>query len=91
MCLCGFYSIYLLTINAVIVAGCLTTPISEESHLKPKPKVEIGGRPIGWHNPKIFTAYVTNEFVVCCSYKGYLIKVYFANYFSYLSDVTFYI
>ncbi|MDW3094157.1 MAG: glucose-1-phosphate cytidylyltransferase [Gammaproteobacteria bacterium] len=75
--------------KAVILAGGFGTRISEESHLKPKPMIEIGGRPILWHIMKIYGAYGINEFVICCGYKGYLIKEYFANYFLHMSDVTF--
>lgn len=75
--------------KAVILAGGLGTRISEETHLKPKPMIEIGGKPILWHIMKIYSAYDINEFVVCCGYKGYLIKEYFANYFLHMSDVTF--
>ena len=75
--------------KAVILAGGLGTRLSEETVLKPKPMVEIGGRPILWHIMKIYSAHGVNEFVVCCGYKGYLIKEYFANYFLYMSDVTF--
>jgi glucose-1-phosphate cytidylyltransferase len=75
--------------KAVILAGGLGTRISEETHLKPKPMIEIGGRPILWHIMKIFSAYDINEFIVCCGYKGYVIKEYFANYFLHMSDVTF--
>ena len=75
--------------KAVILAGGLGTRISEETHLKPKPMVEIGGRPILWHILKIFSAHGINEFVICCGYKGYVIKEYFANYFLHMSDVTF--
>lgn len=75
--------------KAVILAGGLGTRISEETHLKPKPMVEIGGRPILWHIMKIYSAYGVNDFVICCGYKGYLIKEYFANYFLHMSDVTF--
>ena len=74
--------------KAVILAGGLGTRISEETHLKPKPMVEIGGRPVIWHILKIFSAYGINEFVICCGYKGYVIKEYFANYFLHMSDVT---
>ena len=74
---------------AVILAGGLGTRISEETHLKPKPMVEIGGRPILWHILKIYSAHGVNEFIICCGYKGYLIKEYFANYFLHMSDVTF--
>jgi len=75
--------------KAVILAGGLGTRISEETHLKPKPLIEIGGRPILWHIMKNYSAYGVNEFVICCGYKGYLIKEYFANYFLHMSDVTF--
>ncbi|TAJ82278.1 MAG: glucose-1-phosphate cytidylyltransferase [Gallionellaceae bacterium] len=75
--------------KAVILAGGLGTRISEESHLKPKPMVEIGGKPILWHIMKIYSAHGINDFVVCCGYKGYVIKEYFANYFLHMSDVTF--
>jgi glucose-1-phosphate cytidylyltransferase len=75
--------------KAVILAGGLGTRISEETHLKPKPMVEIGGRPILWHILKIYSSHGINEFVICCGYKGYLIKEYFANYFLHMSDVTF--
>ena len=75
--------------KAVILAGGLGTRISEETHLKPKPMVEIGGRPILWHILKIFSEHGVNEFVICCGYKGYIIKEYFADYFLHMSDVTF--
>lgn len=75
--------------KAVILAGGLGTRISEETHLKPKPMIEIGGKPILWHIMKIYSAHGVNEFVVCCGYKGYFIKEYFANYFLHMSDVTF--
>src|SRR5688572_8312085 len=75
--------------KAVILAGGLGTRISEESHLKPKPMIEIGGKPILWHIMKIYSHYGINDFVICCGYKGYVIKEYFANYFLYMSDVTF--
>jgi glucose-1-phosphate cytidylyltransferase len=73
----------------VILAGGLGTCISQETHLKPKPMVEIGGRPILWHILKIYSSFWINEFVICCGYKGYVIKEYFANYFLRMSDVTF--
>lgn len=73
----------------VILAGGLGTRISEESHLKPKPMLEIGGRPLLWHIMKIYSHYGLNDFVICCGYKSYVIKEYFANYFLHLSDVTF--
>ena len=75
--------------KAVILAGGLGTRISEETHLKPKPMIEIGGKPILWHIMKIYSAHNINDFVICCGYKGYLIKEYFANYFLHTSDVTF--
>jgi glucose-1-phosphate cytidylyltransferase len=75
--------------KAVILAGGLGTRISEETHLKPKPMIEIGGKPILWHIMKLYSAHGVNEFVICCGYKGYLIKEYFANYFLHMSDVTF--
>jgi glucose-1-phosphate cytidylyltransferase len=76
-------------VKAVILAGGLGTRISEETHLKPKPMVEIGGRPILWHIMKTYSAHGINDFVICCGYKGYLIKEYFANYLLHMSDVTF--
>ncbi|MFO1449142.1 MAG: glucose-1-phosphate cytidylyltransferase [Opitutaceae bacterium] len=75
--------------KAVILAGGLGTRISEETNLKPKPMVEIGGRPILWHVMKIFSAYGINDFIICAGYKSYVIKEYFANYFLHMSDVTF--
>ncbi|SEC59044.1 glucose-1-phosphate cytidylyltransferase [Terriglobus roseus] len=75
--------------KAVILAGGLGTRLSEETGLRPKPMVEIGGRPILWHIMKIYSHYGINEFIVCCGYKGYVIKEYFANYFLHMSDVTF--
>lgn len=74
---------------AVILAGGLGTRISEETHLRPKPMLEIGGNPILWHIMKSYSAHGVNNFVICCGYKGYLIKEYFANYFLHMSDVTF--
>jgi len=76
-------------VKAVILAGGIGTRISEESQLKPKPMIEIGGRPILWHIMKIYSAHNINDFVICCGYKGYMIKEYFANYFLHMSDVTF--
>jgi len=76
-------------VKVVILAGGLGSRISEESQLKPKPMIEIGGRPILWHIMKIYSSYNIHEFVVCCGYKGYMIKEYFANYFLHMSDVTF--
>ncbi len=75
--------------KAVILAGGLGTRISEESISRPKPMIEIGGKPILWHIMKIYSHYGINEFIVCCGYKGYVIKEYFANYFLHMSDVTF--
>ena len=74
--------------KAVILAGGLGTRISEESHLKPKPMIEIGGFPVLWHIMKIYDAHGIRDFVICCGYKGYLIKEYFANYFLHTSDIT---
>jgi glucose-1-phosphate cytidylyltransferase len=75
--------------KAVILAGGLGTRLSEETHLRPKPMIEIGGRPILWHIMKIYSAHGLNDFVICCGYKGYMIKEYFANYFLHVSDITF--
>jgi glucose-1-phosphate cytidylyltransferase len=75
--------------KAVILAGGLGSRISEESHLRPKPMIEIGGMPILWHIMKIYSAYGINDFIICLGYKGYVIKEYFANYFLHMSDVTF--
>ena len=75
--------------KAVILAGGLGTRISEETHLRPKPMVEVGGKPILWHIMKMYSAHHVTEFVICCGYKGYVIKEYFANYFLHMSDVTF--
>lgn len=74
--------------KVVILAGGLGTRLSEETDLKPKPMVEIGGKPILWHIMKIYSAYGFNEFIICCGYKGYIIKEYFANYFLHQADVT---
>lgn len=74
--------------KAVILAGGFGTRLSEETHIKPKPMVEIGGFPILWHVMKIYSAYGINDFIVCCGYKGYVIKEYFSNYFLHMSDVT---
>jgi glucose-1-phosphate cytidylyltransferase len=76
-------------VKAVILAGGLGTRISEETHLRPKPMVEVGGKPILWHIMKIYSSYGINEFIICLGYKGYIIKEYFANYFLHSSDVTF--
>ena len=75
--------------KAVILAGGLGTRLSEETTIKPKPMVEIGGKPILWHIMKIYSHYGLNEFIICCGYKGYVIKEFFANYFLHTSDVTF--
>jgi glucose-1-phosphate cytidylyltransferase len=75
--------------KAIILAGGLGTRISEESHLKPKPMIEIGGKPVLWHVMKIYSHFGINDFVICLGYKGYVIKEYFANYFLHMSDVTF--
>ena len=75
--------------KAVILAGGLGTRISEETHLKPKPMIEIGGMPILWHLMKIYSSHGINDFIICCGFKGYVIKEYFANYFLHMSDVTF--
>jgi glucose-1-phosphate cytidylyltransferase len=75
--------------KAVILAGGLGTRISEETHLRPKPMVEIGGKPILWHIMKLYSAHGIDEFIICCGYKGYIIKEYFANYFLHTSDVSF--
>lgn len=75
--------------KAVILAGGLGTRISEETSVKPKPMIEIGGKPILWHIMKNYSKYGINDFIICCGYKGYVIKEYFANYFLHMSDVTF--
>jgi len=75
--------------KVVILAGGLGTRISEETHLKPKPMIEVGGKPILWHIMKHYSFHGLNSFIICCGYKGYLIKEYFANYFLHMSDVTF--
>ncbi len=75
--------------KVVILAGGFGTRISEESHLKPKPMIEIGGRPVLWHIMKIYSHYGFHEFIICLGYKGYIIKEYFSNYFLHMSDVTF--
>jgi glucose-1-phosphate cytidylyltransferase len=75
--------------KAVILAGGLGTRISEETHLKPKPMIEIGGKPVLWHIMKLYSSHGVNDFIICCGYKGYIIKEYFANYFLHMSDVTF--
>jgi len=75
--------------KAIILAGGYGTRISEETHLKPKPMIEIGGKPVLWHIMKIYSFYGINEFIICLGYKGYVIKEYFSNYFLHTSDVTF--
>jgi glucose-1-phosphate cytidylyltransferase len=75
--------------KAVILAGGLGTRISEETHLRPKPMIEIGGHPILWHIMKTYASHGVTDFIICCGYKGYIIKEYFANYFLHMSDVTF--
>ena len=75
--------------KVVILAGGLGTRISEETHLKPKPMIEIGGKPILWHIMKMYSAHGINDFIICCGYKGYVTKEYFANYFLHMSDITF--
>ena len=75
--------------KAVILAGGLGTRISEESSSRPKPMIEIGGRPIIWHIMKTYSFYGINEFIICCGYKGYVIKEYFSNYFLHMSDITY--
>lgn len=75
--------------KVVILAGGLGTRISEESEFRPKPMIEVGGRPILWHIMKIYSAHGINDFVICCGYKGYVIKEYFSNYFLHMADVTF--
>ena len=75
--------------KAVILAGGLGTRLSEETVSKPKPMVEVGGKPILWHILKTYSHYGFNDFIICCGYKGYVIKEYFANYFLHQSDVTF--
>ena len=75
--------------KSVILAGGLGTRISEETHLKPKPMIEIGGKPVIWHIMKMYSYHGINDFIICCGYKGYVIKEYFANYFLHMSDITF--
>ena len=81
----------IVSMKAVILAGGFGTRLSEETHLKPKPMVEIGGKPILWHILKIYSSYGINNFIICLGYKGYVIKEYFANYFLHNSDVTFHV
>ena len=81
--------LFLVGMKAVFLAGGLGTRLSEETHLKPKPMVEIGGRPVLWHIMKLYSEYGINEFIICAGYRGYVIKEYFANYFLHMSDVTF--
>jgi glucose-1-phosphate cytidylyltransferase len=76
-------------LKAVILAGGLGTRISEETSVKPKPMIEIGGKPILWHLMKIYSSHGINDFIICCGYRGYVIKEYFANYFLHMADVTF--
>jgi glucose-1-phosphate cytidylyltransferase len=76
-------------VKVVTLAGGFGTRISEETHLKPKPMIEVGGKPILWHILKIYSHYGIHDFIICCGYKGYVIKEYFANYFLHTSDVTF--
>ena len=76
-------------LKAIILAGGLGTRLAEETDIKPKPMIEIGQRPILWHIMKIYSAYGINDFIICCGYKGYVIKEYFANYFLHMSDITF--
>ncbi|GAA0018148.1 glucose-1-phosphate cytidylyltransferase [Bradyrhizobium diazoefficiens] len=78
-----------MSMKAVILAGGFGTRITEESHIKPKPMIEIGGKPILWHIMKIFSSHGIDEFIICCGYKSYVIKEYFANYFLHMADVTF--
>src|ERR1700753_3483403 len=75
--------------KVVLLAGGLGTRLAEETSVRPKPMVEIGGRPILWHILNIYSKHGVNDFIICCGYKGYLIKEYFANYFLHMSDVTF--
>ncbi|MDP5337876.1 MAG: glucose-1-phosphate cytidylyltransferase, partial [Nodularia sp. (in: cyanobacteria)] len=75
--------------KAIILAGGLGTRLSEETSIRPKPMVEVGGKPILWHIMKTYSAHGINDFIICCGYKGYIIKEYFANYFLHMSDVTF--
>lgn len=75
--------------KTVILAGGLGTRLSEETSTRPKPMVEVGGRPILWHILKIYSQHGINDFIICCGYKGYIIKEYFANYFLHMSDITF--
>src|SRR5476649_755199 len=75
--------------KAVILAGGLGTRLSEETTVKPKPMVEVGGKPVMWHIMKSYSAHGINDFVICCGYRGYVIKEFFANYFLHTSDVTF--
>jgi glucose-1-phosphate cytidylyltransferase len=74
--------------KAVILAGGFGTRISEETHLKPKPMIEIGGMPVLWHIMKLYSSFDINEFIICCGYKGYMIKEYFSNYSLHMSDIT---
>ena len=74
--------------KVVILAGGYGTRISEESHLKPKPMIEIGGKPILWHILKIYSYHGINDFIICCGFKGYVIKEYFTNYYKHMADMT---
>ena len=74
--------------KAVILAGGLGTRLSEETSMRPKPMVEVGGKPILWHIMKMYSAHGINDFIICCGYKGYVIKDFFANYFLHMSDVS---
>src|SRR3954453_11999907 len=78
-----------MAMKAVILAGGMGSRLSEETSLRPKPMLEIGGRPILWHIMKLYAAHGIHDFIICCGYKGYVIKEYFANYFLHMSDVTF--
>jgi glucose-1-phosphate cytidylyltransferase len=78
-----------MAMKAVILAGGTGSRLSEETSLRPKPMLEIGGRPILWHIMKLYAAHGVNDFIICCGYKGYVVKEYFANYFLHMSDVTF--
>ena len=75
--------------KAIILAGGFGTRLSEETDIKPKPMIEIGGKPIIWHIMKVYSAHGVNDFIICCGYKGYIIKEYFQNYFLHQSDVIF--
>jgi glucose-1-phosphate cytidylyltransferase len=87
----GQLSAWDIAVKVIILAGGLGTRLSEETSVRPKPMIEIGGRPILWHIMKIFSQFGHNDFIICLGYKGYMIKEYFANYFLHLSDVTFHL